>query len=595
MAKIVIIDSGVDRAAFPGTKGCAVIAEPQGGYSISDDCQDRLGHGTAVCDIIHSNCQAEIFVFKVFHNSFQATPSELVAALDYICEKVDCELVLISAGVLVSKELPLIESAVGSLVEKGVIVVSAFDNDGALSYPASLDAVIGIDASSDNKKLSSYTFVENSPVNVIGAQINFRALWLNGKNTMIKGTSFTAAYFAALIANIISENDLIDGQKRKSAVMGYLKSNASKTLSFPKDGFRRPDCSITKQMGRIIAFPFSKEVHAIAKFEDLVASEHIEYYDVRQSGRVGLSIRAICPHVENDKTIGDFCKIDWQDDFDLMVLGHCDALNSILMRDVRDEVIEKCKLHQKKLYSFDNMDSDSPTIFSPRIDNSNVPTRNMGKLWQSGVPCVGVFGTSSRQGKFTLQMLLRRLFQQNGYKVRQISTEPSGYLFGCDFVYPMGYNSSVFVSGHSAVLALNDLVHGCEDAEADIVIVGSQSGTVTYDCGSVAQMPIPEYEFLLGTQPDYVVLCINPFDEADYISRTINFIESSVDCKVGACVMFPNDTRNGANSDFAAREFIALMRRKLNLPIFMLNSESDIQHLFKNIEEFFGGDENATE
>ena len=78
----------------------------------------------------------------------------------------------------------------------------------------------------------------------------------------------------------------------------------------------------------------------------------------------------------------------------------------------------------------------------------------------------------------------------------------------------------------------------------DIVITGSQSGVLLYDIGNMIQYNLPQFSFLLGTQPDAVILCINPFDEMDYIMRTKLFIESSVDCKVVAFVMFPMDIKD---------------------------------------------------
>lgn len=47
-------------------------------------------------------------------------------------------------------------------------------------------------------------------------------------------------------------------------------------------------------------------------------------------------------------------------------------------------------------------------------------------------PIVAICGTSSKQGKFHIQLELRKRFQSNGYKLFQTSTEPTGYLFGMD-------------------------------------------------------------------------------------------------------------------------------------------------------------------
>ena len=50
--------------------------------------------------------------------------------------------------------------------------------------------------------------------------------------------------------------------------------------------------------------------------------------------------------------------------------------------------------------------------------------------------------------------------------------------------------------------------------------------------------------FLLGAQPDAIVLCVNPFDELDYIERTVKYIESVVISKVFAVVVFSMNIKN---------------------------------------------------
>ena len=144
-----------------------------------------------------------------------------------------------------------------------------------------------------------------------------------------------------------------------------------------------------------------------------------------------------------------------------------------------------------------------------------------------------------KAGKFTLQLKLREMFLSNGYNIGQLGTEPNSLLFGFDTVFPMGYNSSVKIKDEDCVNYLNNEINRMCEAEKDIIIVGSQSGTVTYDTGNLSQYNISQYNFLIGTQPDVVILCVNPYDEPDLIKRTIKFIESSVNkCKVIALVVF---------------------------------------------------------
>ena len=139
---------------------------------------------------------------------------------------------------------------------------------------------------------------------------------------------------------------------------------------------------------------------------------------------------------------------------------------------------------------------------------------------------------------------MREILLKQGYNVGQIGTEPSAQLFGIDYCYPMGYNSSVYITGYDTIRYLNYIENDlCEQCK-DIIIVGSQSGTVPYDFGNISQYTIPQYELLMGANPDCVILCINPFDEIDYIKRTVNYIESIIDCKVIALVVFPMTLNN---------------------------------------------------
>ncbi len=235
-------------------------------------------------------------------------------------------------------------------------------------------------------------------------------------------------------------------------------------------------------------------------------------------------------------------------------------------------------------------------IFYPSVDDTNLPPNYFGKLFRISKPVLGIFGTSSKQGKFTLQMKLRKLFQNDGYKVGQIGTEPSALLYGMDFVYPMGYNSSVKLKEYDAVRYLNSCINQLCIDEKDIIIVGSQSGTVNYDVGNIEQFNIAQYIFLMGTQPEAVGLCINPYDEIEYINRTISFIESGVCCVVLGVVVFPMNIKDtwkgiyGIKEKITDDEFYDLKHRiekEIGKCVYNLGDEADIERLYHSILDFF--------
>ena len=136
----------------------------------------------------------------------------------------------------------------------------------------------------------------------------------------------------------------------------------------------------------------------------------------------------------------------------------------------------------------------------------------------------------------------------------------------------------------------------CVKKNCDIIITGSQSSVLPYDIGNLKMFPLKQYSFLMGTQPDAVILCVNPFDDDDYIFRTINFLEASVNCKVIALCMFPMDQKNdwtglyGQKSVLPLEKFNLLQRRfveKYKIPIYLLSNESDMNILFEQVVNYF--------
>ena len=60
-----------------------------------------------------------------------------------------------------------------------------------------------------------------------------------------------------------------------------------------------------------------------------------------------------------------------------------------------------------------------------------------------------------------------------------------------------------------------------------------------------------QHEFILATEPDAILLCVNIFDDDGYIRNTIKYIESIIDSDVIGLVLFPlqREFRNGILTD----------------------------------------------
>ena len=353
---------------------------------------------------------------------------------------------------------------------------------------------------------------------------------------------------------------------------------------------------------RAALFPFNKEMHSLVRYTDLLNFTITDIYASKYSMMVGSSTTKIM----NDPNVLNHCiknvdQIDWSQ-FDTLILGHMDewaeASNHM---DTKKELICAAIKNKKNIFAFDDLSDidipESETVYYPRIWPEDIPQKFcFGKLYKISKPVLGVFGTSSQQGKFTLQLLIRKKLCDMGYHVGHLGTEPSALLYGCDDVFPMGYNSSVYIHDYDFVRCLNFKMNQISRNNKEIIIVGSQSGTVMYNNSNLLFYPLQQYNFLLGTQPDCCVLCVNPFDEIEYIQRTIAFIEASVACRMIAFVVFPRTLANnwagiyGRKKDLSYDEYLIFkhsLTDQFHIPVYLLGDNTDMEQMIQTIISFF--------
>lgn len=140
--KIVVLDSGINKT-HP-----KLVQYKFSGYNItnnSNNIVDKLGHGTAITGIIKNHVPgAEIFMVKIFDNDYYIEFPDLCNALEYIYNNIDFHVLNLSVGLTECPDHNKLEHLCNLLSKKGIIV-SAFDNFGAISYPAAYSSVIGVD------------------------------------------------------------------------------------------------------------------------------------------------------------------------------------------------------------------------------------------------------------------------------------------------------------------------------------------------------------------------------------------------------------------------------------------------------------------
>ncbi|MCM1568223.1 MAG: DUF1611 domain-containing protein [Roseburia sp.] len=577
MLRVVVVDTGIDSQYVDAhIKGGITIVEENGTFSVKEYFEDYIGHGTGTADIILRNTdKVELYEVRIYDKDIYVSGEKLCYALDYINKNLEYDLIQISSGITVySKKMHDIIKEI--VREKEKVIVSAFDNEGAISYPAAYEEVIGVDINYNYTKKDEFDVVEGSIIDIRGGDAFYRMAFLDGANNIAKGSSFLTSYFTAIIANM--EMNCLN----KQTIMEELKKKAIKVY---RDV---PDMQITakefiRDIKKAIVFPFNKEVHSIAAFEDMLPFEIVGYYDIKHKFLVGKQVCDILKYTDNSMKIKNFDNINWDLDFDTIICGHVGEINKILGRNFIVEILRNCEKYNKRVFFFDDLNSlyfdyhNSEKMFSTFLGEDKQLCNRFGKLRMVNKPVLAVMGTSSKQGKFTVQLKLMRELKKRGFLVDGIGTEPSSIFFGYSQVFPFGYGSYNGLSSRMMIRMLNEMVWNIEKEDIDIILTGCQSGTITYDFRNENLLAICQYNYLLGINPDAVVLCVNEIDELDYVKRTIAFIEAIGSAKVVAIIM--SETHNLFSYSVFGRKVLSkeiltdeILSDSFQLPVFSLSS-----------------------
>lgn len=287
-----------------------------------------------------------------------------------------------------------------------------------------------------------------------------------------------------------------------------------------------------------------------------------------------------------------------------MVIGHLEKISSMLNVNLKEELLEKCLEHNVNVFCFDSFHIEKfKTRFAKKnlsllsADNlADMKVDKFGKLSVFKTPLVGVFGTSRSQGKFTLQLQMKKVLEENGYSVGSLGTEPTAFLFDFSFTYPFGYLGINNLTPYQITGDSNYLISLIDKQNKDIIIIGSQSGTIPQEVFNIGQIPLDQLAFLMGTNPDGIVMAVNFDDSNEYIERTINSIENLIDCKVIGIGLYPflfkdgwgiiNDKKKKA-SLIDIKNRISELELLFNKEVIEIGNRQDEPVLLEIIEKYF--------
>lgn len=547
---IIIIDSGVKRnhklVEEKDIYGVSIRADGQNTI-LENDYVDEYGHGTVMYSIISKEApEARILNIKIaFKNTSVDATDNLISALKYIYENIQCKVINISMGVRSSYHRTALEMICRKIVNDGIVIVSAFDNEGCISFPAAFDCVIGVDSSNSVKSIREYEYIENSVVNVCGKGNTQRISWDNPSYIFVSGNSVACAHISAIVFNLFRDDNI-----EYNKALAKLKENAEKTISIPiihKKGL--PDDYFGIKHAAL--FPFNKEMHALIRFQQFLNFKIESVHDVKYSGRVGASCNKLIGLTEgsDDYIIQDIDKISWSK-IDTLILGHCAKLDHLMRTDVREHLILEAIKQGVNIYSYENIHYNNECgnnvnikMYWPQLRLENVPLGNQNKLYHIDKPVLAIMGTSSAQGKFTLQNMLRQNMEDKGYTVGTISTEPNGYLLGMDYVFAIGYEADIEIGDHQKIQIVNKMLYDLSEKK-DLIIAAGQANSLPFSSYMLDRIPVKQNAFILGLNPDLIILCVNPFDNKTYIENTIKYLEGAGQCRVCGLALFPMDYKS---------------------------------------------------
>ncbi len=555
--KIAVLDSGINRS-HPRFREMNFVRSVS--FTGKETPATVVGHGTNVCDRIrqtlvkHADMEEfEFYDCQVFDDPENIVEGPILEALRYcIEEKVD--IINLSIGIISVISPPQeLYSICDQACNQGIAIVAAGDNFGDRSYPADFKFVCGVSAGVIETP-GEYGYDPHRN-HFIGKGDLQRLADLEDRHVFRTGTSYATGYITGLLALYLKDNpgkfrtvgDLMEsfrksawpeirvinsekGLKSFTRMSVVSKTEKDRILSayFPGDKF--------SWMQKVAIYPYSNKEFGSLKYNpDQFRFEITELFDFPRSLLEGktavIGDRPYNLKIDVNHLIGDF---------DTCVIGYPEDVGSAVNVRYYTDLLKYISENGKNVFCFDprvhrevtrymEKYESAGTVYCPGITEDDSPglssLMSLGKVTK---PVLAVVGTSSRNGKFSIQLRIRKILGRQGYKVGWLSTEPQGELYGADFVFPYGYSSSVSAPVNQWPAILAGAVKAIEvTRQPDIILSGHQAGIIGGGSTSLINTA-----FMEGIRADAAVVSISPNDDYSYIERVVNTLKYYYDVPV---------------------------------------------------------------
>ncbi len=619
--RIAIIDSGIDASHSDVgdiAGGVHIQIGKDGVVVFLDAHADCAGHGTACAGIIRKKApDAALYSVRIFDASLMADGRALIAAIQW-CIDNEMDVVNLSLGTTDVTFKKSLQKVCCQAVDAGVILVAAESNDGSESYPAVFPEVIGVTGGAIYEPDGFY-YRKDQRIECVARGDEQRVCWLNGKHIMTGGNSFAAPHITGIIARLLEQHPKCSVQDIRLLLQKKSLNEISQGQNKSKSGLQSHQKDFQEDYSYIkkaVLYPYNKEMHSLVRYRDLLAFKIVGVADPIGKGMVGKDAGKVIGEPVANLRISPNIRHTMAD-ADTLILGYVDQLSRIRKRNLLREYLQLALDEGCHVFSFQaldpNVDGDLYELADkkglrlayPHVHREELAQaiQNFNGLPPVDVPVLAVMGTSSQQGKFTLQLALRRRLMQKGYKVGQTGTEHHSRLFGMDAAFPMGYASPLKLPFQHYIPYLDYKMREiCQRTQPDIILTGSQSGTIPYHVQEHSTHCLSSLAFLLGVKPDACILVVNSIDAKEYIRDTIDGIRAV--CKVPTILLAMGDHEKHIRTAYGhsmitpkkmAQSQIDCHLKKLQdsfcVPAIEILSETGQQRLVETVIQYFSKDD----
>jgi peptide maturation system protein (TIGR04066 family) len=219
------------------------------------------------------------------------------------------------------------------------------------------------------------------------------------------------------------------------------------------------------------------------------------------------------------------------------------------------------------------------------------------KIYEINAPVLCISGISENTSKFEVQLMLRKLFLKENYKVSQIGSRSMCELLGFHSFPSFMYDTAI--SESNKVVLLNQYIRKIEgDENPDIIILGIPGGILPFNNSLTNKFGILAYMVSQAVIPDAVVMCTL---HEDYMPKYFDEISLSMKYKLGFDIdgyilsntKFDWDSFLEQPENAKQAEFYSIISSQVdkkietlkgyNIPVFNILNERDSVNLYNRL------------